>query len=85
MTVEKIARDMAKAEIRNAIDGVIHNFELTNTYGNHNLQLNPHISMKEIIEHRSYDDKYYKRMLHNEFSASPIPAMVALGTSVMAS
>jgi hypothetical protein len=82
MTVEKIAiREMAKAEICCAIDGVIHNFELPQSHADHNHQ----VSMKDMIEHRSYNDKYYRRMLHNEFSARPIPAMVALGVSDMAS
>ena len=81
MVIDKIVRESVKSEIGSAIDGVIHHFEHIQSFSKHNL----HESIKDAIEHhRSYKDRYYRRMLHNEFSASPIPAMVAL-RSVMAS
>ncbi len=79
MTIDKIVRVSGKSEISSAIDGVIHNFGSIQVFSNSN----PHASIKEIIEHKPYN-KYYKKMLRNEFSASPIPAMVAL-RSAMAS
>lgn len=83
MTIDKVVLNASeKAEISSAINGVVNHFGHIQLFFKHN----PHESIKDAIEHnRSYKDRYYKKMLHNEFSASPIPAMVAIGVSVMAS
>ncbi|MBI2546143.1 hypothetical protein HYV81_03110 [Candidatus Woesearchaeota archaeon] len=84
MVIEKLARAQPQAEIAHAIDDVVHRFTLEHR---------PHETIKEAIERQilkrhtshSREGRYYRQMLHNEFSASPIPAMVALGSAVMAS
>ncbi len=79
MVLEKLAlKESARFEISHAIDGVIRNFELIQEFAH------PHETIKETIEHMPYS-RYYRKLLHNVSSASPIPAMVAIGVSVMAS
>lgn len=76
MVLEQVAMAPARQEIRRAIDNVVH----------FAIEHRPHESIKEAIEreilkrHTSHtrEGRYYRRMMHNEFSATPMHAMVSL-------